>query len=404
MKKILVLFLCIVLCACSASEDTIKYNEFTKVADHLYEITCNDIDYDYLFEDGIGNVDFLEYYGCSGIRSGNYLGRNFDFVAGDASEIVVKTIHSDDRYASIGMSGGLLWLGSEFMDNGSSEDARKLVPLLILDGINEKGLTVEINCVNSADVGGLTMHTNPGKKQVAQLAVVRYLLDNAASADEAIEILQNIDIVNTRNAMGLQTYNFEIHFLICDANNSYVVEFNNSKPDGEKLIVLKDEEVMTNFYLHLSNPEENVFPTNSMGVERYRKLYDNKQNIDSFESMKELMRSVRYTNSNRLDGEYDPGENNDNKYTCFSDHPVFGEESINYDNYLEHIDTITTIMKDDSVEIAKVLQDPLLLNPKLLWCTSHSSVYDIVNKKMSVAIFERFDKYYEYSISELNSK
>ena len=400
MKRIFISIVCVclvLLCSCQKDNTTVKFDKYVKVADHLYEVTYDEYDYDYLFNDYGGNPDFLNYIGCSAIRQGDYLGRNFDFVAGNASEIVVKTTHKDDRYASIGICGGLLWLGQEFMDVGLDEDAKKLIPLMILDGINEKGLAVEINCVNTADVGGITMHTNPGKKEVAQLCVVRYLLDNAASADEAIEILKNIDIVNTRNAMGLQTYEFEIHFLICDVNKTYVVEFDNNKPDGEKMIILEDENIMTNFYLHLANPSENIFPTNSMGIERYRKLDDNKENVNSVESMKELMQSIRYSNSNRLDGEYDPGINKDNKYTCYSDHPVFGNECINYDNYREHIDEIEEIMKNDSVEIAKVLQDPHLSNPNLLWCTSHSSVYDIRNKTMTVAIFERFDKYYDYS-------
>ncbi len=242
------------------------------------------------------------------------------------------------------------------------------------------------------------MHTNPGKKQVGQLAVVRYLLDNAASADEAIEIMKDIDIVNTRNVMALQTFNFEIHFLICDENKSYVVEFDNNKPDGEKLIVLEDENIMTNFYLHLANPKEEIYPENSMGVERYRKLIDNKDSVNSFESMKELMRSIRFTNSNRLDNEYE-----DSRYTCYSDHAVFGDDPINYGNYLDHMDEVISLMKNDAQEIEKVLNDPLLSNPNHLWCTSHSSVYENKNKTMSVAIFERFDKYYNYSFNGLKT-
>lgn len=392
-NSILIVLFCVTLCSC---KEKVEYDIYKKVANNLYEVTCDEYDYDYLLFGDYGNIDFLNG-ACSGIKQGNYLGRNFDFVAKDAAEIIVKTTHKNDRYATIGITGGLFWLTSEFMDNGLDLDAKSLLPIMLLDGINEKGLAVEINCVNSQDVGGLTLETNPGKKEVGELAVVRYLLDNAASADEAIEIMKNINIVNTRDAMGLINYNFEIHFLIADKNKSYVVEFDNTRANGEKLVIMENESIMTNFYLHISDVGNDIYPENSMGIERYKKLNDNKENIKSMEDMKELMRSIRYTNSNRLDGEYDPGENYDNIYTCFSDHPILGDNPINASNYKEHLEEIMEIMKNDETKIKAVLEDPDLNNPNMLWCTSHSSVYDLNNKKMSVAIFERFDKYYDYS-------
>lgn len=399
MRKHVALFLSLImslsLCACG-SEKSVAYDEYTKVADQLYEVTCDDYDYNYLFEEGCGNIDFVA--GCSAIKEGNYLGRNFDFVAGDYAEIVVQTPAKEDRYATVGTVGGLFWLTTDFMESGLDEDAKQLIPLMLLDGINEKGLAVEINCVNSADVGGLTMHTNPGKEEVPELCMVRYLLDHAASADEAIELMKSVDIVNTRDVMGLVSKNFEIHFLIADKDKSYVVEFDNSKPDGEKLVVLEDESVMTNFYLHLADTDKGIYPDNSMGVERYRKLVDNRSSVNSVETMKELMQSIRFSNSNRLDGEYDPGKNFDNPYTCLSDHPVFGDNPINYANHRENLDEIVKIMKRDEAEVTELLKDPELNNPNNLWVTSHNTVFDLENKTMSIAVYERYDKYYDYSL------
>lgn len=391
----LILVLILSLCGCSSSPE--KNGDLTKVDNNLYELYCSNYDYDYLLSDGYGNIDFLNG-GCSAIKQGNYLGRNFDFVAGDSSEIVVRTDATEDHYASVGMVGGLFWLTSVYVESGLNEDDQKLLPLVLLDGINDKGLAVEINCVNSTDAGGLTMHTNPGKKEVHQLAVVRYLLDKAASADEAIDIMKNIDIVNTRDVMGLVANNFEIHFLVADKDKSYVVEFDNTLPEGEKLVVMEDEAIMTNFYLHSSNFENETYPDHSMGVERYRKLRDNASSVNSVESMKELMQSIRFTNSNRQDGEYDPGENYDNPYTCYTDHPVMSGDAINYGNYKNHIPEILENMKNDEAKVAAVLKDPELKNPDRLWVTSHNTVYDLVNKTMSVAVFERYDSYYDYSV------
>ena len=402
MKKILAIILStalvFALSSCSNTAGSSEYDNYKKVADHLYEVTCDEYDYDYLLaKDGYGNVDFLNG-GCSAIKEGNYLGRNFDFVAGDAAEIVVKTTSKDDRYASVGMVGGLLWLGEEFMDSGLDEDAKQLIPLIVLDGINEKGLAIETNCVNATDVGGMTMSTNPGKKKVAELCVVRYLLDNAATADEAIELMKNIDIVNTRDAMGLVANNYEIHFLITDKDKTYVVEFDNTKADGKKLIVMEDESIMTNFYLHLADTQKEIYSDNSMGVERYRKLKDGRDSVKSLEDMKALMQSIRFSNSNRQDNEYAPGANFDNPYTCYSDHPVAGENGINYANMKQHLPEILAGMKNDEALVSKVLKDPKMDNPNGIWVTSHSAVYDLDKLTMSVAVFERFDKYYEYGL------
>lgn len=392
----LTILLLLSLCACGDRGKAESYDEYRKVAENLYEVTCNEYDYDYLFEDGYGNIDFLSG-GCSAIKEGTYLGRNFDFVAGDASEIVVKTPAGKDRYASVGMVGGLLWLSSDFVESGLNEDAKQLIPLLLLDGINEKGLAVEINCVNAVDVGGLTMHTDLGKTEVPQLCMVRYLLDHAATADEAVELMKNMDIVNTRDVMGLVANGFEIHFLIADRDKTYVVEFDNTRPNGEKLIVMEGESILTNFYLHIADLAANVYSDNSMGVERYRKLADNRHTVTSAETMKELMQSICFSNSNRTDGDYAPGIDNDNPYTCFSDHPVFGEDGINYGNYQDHIPEILAGMKRDDGLTVEILQDPALENPYGLWVTSHSVVFDLENNTMSVAVFERFNQYYDYS-------
>lgn len=387
----------LLLCGCKEETAEIEYDTYTKIADNLYEVTCDEYDYDYMLEDGSGNADYLETnsYGCSAIKEGNFVGRNFDFIAGDASEFIVKTTSKENRYATIGLAGGLMWMSSDFVENKLDEDAKKIIPLMILDGINEKGLFVEGNCVNATDVGGATEHTNPGKKQIFQLSIPRYLLDNAATADEAIKLLKNIDIVNGRDVMGLDYAGYEGHFLIADKDKSYVVEFDNN--EDNKLIIMKNESIMTNFYNHKSDIENGIYPDNSLGIERYLKLKDNRSKVDSIDSMKELMQSIKFTNSNRLDGEYDPGENYDNKYTCFSDHPITGDNPINWANYKYRLNEVINGMKKEGKEIKKVLADPELKNPNRLWCTSHSSVYDLENKTLSFAIFERFDKYYDYS-------
>ena len=55
-------------------------------------------------------------------------------------------------------------------------------------------------------------------------------------------------------------------------------------------------------------------------------------------------------------------------------------------------------MKSKEKEIAEILKDPKMKNPNNLWVTSHNTVYDLENKSMGVAIYERFRKYCDYSL------
>ncbi len=384
-------------------ETAARHSNFKKLANQLYEVTYDeyktDFDMKKLADKGFSNVTFLG--GCSAAKKGQFLGRNLDFIAGDAAEIVVRTTNKNGRYATIGVFGGMLWLNSEMMDAGLTDaDVLEFIPHFIVDGMKEKGVAVEFNVVNTLDTGaGFTLHTNPGKKEVSQYFLPRYLLDRAASADEAIEILKNIDVVSPNPDIGgIKASNHELHFMICDKDKSYVVELNNSKPEGEKLIVMPGENILTNYYLHLSDYEKGIYPDYSIGIERYRKLKDNFDTVNSVETMKKLMQSVKYTNVNRLDGEFAPGANFDNPYTCFSEQFSSGDNPINYSNYRKHFQEIMADMKRTEEELKEILKDPKMKNPKAHWVTSHNTVYDLKNKTMTVAIYERFDKYYNYSL------
>ena len=401
--SVVIALLIVVFTDISVGEAATLQGNFKKLANQMYEVTYDDYQTDFdmkkLVDKGYSNVTFLG--GCSAAKKGQFLGRNLDFIAGDAAEIVVKTTNKNGRYATIGMFGGMLWLNSEMMDAGLKDvDVIEFIPHFIVDGMNEKGVAVEFNVVNVRDTGGsFTTHTNPGKKEVSQYFVPRYLLDRAASADEAIEILKNIDVVSPNPDIGgIKASKYELHYLICDKDKSYVVEFDNSKPEGEKMIVMEGENISTNYYLHLSDYEKGIYPDYSEGIERYRKLKDNLSSVNSVETMKKLMQSVKYTNVNRLDGEYAPGKNFDNPYTGFSDHFSAEDNPINYSNYRKHFPELMESMKRTEALLKKILKDPKLENPNHFWVTSHNTVYDLKNKTMTVAIYERFDKYYDYSL------
>lgn len=394
--KLLLLFLVLPVVGCN--QKITHYVEFKKIATNLYETTVSDYDYDYLLSQRYTNIDFLNG-GCSAIRKGNYVGRNFDFVYGDIGVIIVKTPHTKDRFATVAVTSGLFWLTTGAIENRKiSDDKLKILPLCVLDGINENGVMIEINCVNAADFGGKTTSTNSGAPELSQSVVVRYLLDKSTSADHAISLLRSKDIVSKleMDVMGLTSKGFEVHFLISDANKSYVVELNNSKPDKERMVVLEyqKEAIMTNFYLHASDIKNDVFPDHSLGVERYKKLDLNKDSVVSLQTCKDIMQSIKYTNSNRLDGEYTPGLG----LTCYSDHPTFDENPICYGNYKQHIPEIEASMKIEGAYTTKFLKGEVKDNPNMYWCTCFTSCYDLQNLSFDIAIYEKYDHYYHFSL------
>ena len=71
----------------------------------------------------------------------------------------------------------------------------------------------------------MSLHcTSIRSKKVPQYFLIRYMLDGAASADEAIEIMKTIDMVDTLpDIAGIQASQYELNFLISDKNKSYAV-------------------------------------------------------------------------------------------------------------------------------------------------------------------------------------
>ena len=59
------------------------------------------------------------------------------------------------------------------------------------------------------------------------------------------------------------------------------------------MVIMEGESIMTNFYLHLCDTEKEEYSDNAMGIERYRKLRDNRQTVCSVDTMKALMQSIR---------------------------------------------------------------------------------------------------------------
>ncbi len=169
------------------------------------------------------------------------LGRNFDW---DFSPAVLLFTKPQDGYASVSMVD-IAYLGfegerSKHLKDLSLEERKALLdaPLLPFDGMNERGLAVGMAAVEPGN-----MPSDPAKKTVGELGMIREILDHAATVEEAITLLGSYNI-----DMG----DVPIHYLIASASGqSALVEFYESK-----MVVFRNESAWqgaTNFLMASTN-------------------------------------------------------------------------------------------------------------------------------------------------------
>lgn len=171
-------------------------------------------------------------FATHGGESQAILGRNFDW---HNRPTLLLFTHPHGSYASVSMVD-ISYLGFDSRKPSWRERIRLLdAPFLPFDGMNEAGLAVGMMAVPQAESSD-----DPDKVTIGSLHAIRLLLDNAATVDEAISLLEG--------------YNIDwgggppLHYLVADsAGDSAVIEF----VGGEVSIVLREEpwQVSTNFTL-----------------------------------------------------------------------------------------------------------------------------------------------------------
>ena len=171
--------------------------------------------------------------GFSAVRyDGDYLfGRNFDWQTCDA---LVAAAYPEKGYASIStVNLDFIRKGAGFAVNMLTDEMLSVAALYApLDGMNEKGLCVSVNMIQDSDA----IHQNTGKPDITTTTTIRLLLDQAATVQEALELLKQYDMHSSMEYM--------IHFAIADNDgNSVAVEY----VDNEMIVT--ETPILTNFYL-----------------------------------------------------------------------------------------------------------------------------------------------------------
>ena len=190
--------------------------------------------------------------GCSAFITENeegevITGRSYDFPHKDANgdptglNVLVKC-SPEGKYKSVGIADigllsvvGLPYYAGAF-DGNVSRIPLMFAPYLCMDGMNEKGLTVSILALDLKD-GETPMHqTEEGKRTLMVNAVLRQLLDNCATLEEAVDLVEDVNISST--------FGYDYHLFVTDAaGNSAVFEWRYSD------FTVTYTDAVTNFYV-----------------------------------------------------------------------------------------------------------------------------------------------------------
>ena len=190
-----------------------------------------------MLENGAGTVsDFLDWeldkhlygmpnflfdasnynFGCAAFAAttsdGDHIfGRNFDY---PETDMVLVYSHPDGAYESIGCADlGVFGVGDTSSISPDSPLGRLIMvmtPYYIVDGMNEMGVGCGILELNIEET-----HQDQGKPDLLIFCAVRAILDNCASVEEALSLLDSYDI---QSDLGCN-----YHLFITDRTGRYVV-------------------------------------------------------------------------------------------------------------------------------------------------------------------------------------
>lgn len=178
--------------------------------------------------------------------------RNYDYM--DSPGMTVWT-HPSDGYASVStVSLYFFGYGGSFLPEDLLTSLLTLLaPYIPVDGMNEKGLSIGVLELETPETFQQT-----DKKDITTTAVIRHILDHAATVEEVVAIFNEFDMHDLLGA-GC-TY----HYQVADASgDTAIIEYVN----GETTVLRPDETgtlIATNFWL-----SEGVDDPDGVGHDRY---------------------------------------------------------------------------------------------------------------------------------------
>jgi len=345
------------------------YKSLTKIQDYLYDVDYDAVDYEAAIRFLNERYSTVVLGACSCCTNNGFYARNYDCNYDDCVSFIVHTPNREGRYKVIGIAGSIPALSKDIVESRTWTDFYKYLPMVIVDGINEKGLAMNVNIVPVGDYGYTTGTKPDASVTLCAPLVVRYILDHCASIDEAVDMLKNKVNIFCPNNQYLKN---EMHYMLYDGTNTVIVEFINNKVQVITCDNIEYKPIMTNFHVfntifeHGSNTiDPNTVTDHGMGVERYNILAAGLDVSSSLETIKNLIKSTWYTKA------YSQEQN-----------PIWLTELV-----------------EGNLTVKKAFEQPELFTEKFLkerekylertrhdtdktWQTVHTSIYDVPNRKL----------------------
>lgn len=360
------------------SEETIfrfgkDWDELVEKTDGwLFSVDYDSYDYNMAFE--YDKDIYFPNGGCSSIQKGSIRGRNYDWYIDWSPTFLVRTKGGNGRYATIGFTTGRDTLMRDIALSKKYVPYYDILPFRMLDGINEKGLMVNINVCQILNNEGELEITNMKDKDepaIPMIMFTRYALDFCANVDEVI------DLVSKRNFYGADRDGFteEFHFMVSDSTGrTIVVEWKDNEPR------ITEANVMTNYKL-CEDPSRDY----GAGHERSEILSNGLAEVETAEDAFELMKKVHYTNCYK---------NWDISRDIFwyselngkGEYPVLGaydlHQGVDHSEYVRFAEVMVKLFrgKDKDTELRKNANT---------WQTVHTSVYDPENNRILINVQEQ---------------
>lgn len=418
-KSILALAVCavaMVFVSCSKDDDkytieeledyNYKHVAIKRVTDYVFELDNNDYYTKYYFNPYSAGGSFngvAKWHGaCAGVRNGDFFGRNLDWSCSEQPEFVVRIPAGKDRHASLGVCATGMVKQIDKNQTWVSQMLANDISDCCYDGVNDCGVCMVVLVVHYIDIDkvgqpSVKEGTNPSAAtSIHGSNVVRYVLDKASSAAQAVELLKAVNIYGS-----LEDYSF--HWLLCDEKENYFVEcaygeLRATKVEENAYNPEYTKPMLTNFYM-TKKLDEQVYPG---GVERYEILKENYDMTNTAEGMFNALEKLRF--SRKYDGK-DPSTLNGEKDPNFYSEYVLSMP--NYQNLLAG--TISKKYPRTDAERQEVWDDLIKwdiamnsfpavrekgLNPRqnnLSSWTCHTSVYNIKGRTMQLVNGEEYN-------------
>lgn len=260
---------------------------YKKIAQDLFYVEYDNFDFDTSVQ--VTNEKYRPRGPlCSGIRKGGFAGRNFDGYSDLKTVLVMRISNRCARFSSLSVTTSYLDPSlPEIAERQEKDEAYFVMPQLAVDGVNEKGLSIMSfmvqNCEASEDRanwgerewGKSAAFTNrTAAKTYNTMSLVRFVLDNAADIDEAVELIRSVNWFDP-DRFTSSGHAASLKWLLSDPEKSAVVEC----IDNEMKILVSANTCQSspctltaNFSLYLF--QKGIIQNRASGYERYDQMAD----------------------------------------------------------------------------------------------------------------------------------